>query len=215
MLEQFHFRVKKICFCMKHSLLTVHRRIHISRATLDCLDGNYQTEDGRGYERNEFLRKHKIDTFLICHKEEDLDEIKADHPKTRPWNKEVPFSNIIDINCVWLSISRIVTLKMISNSCIMGLPLWWTLTLQILASFSGGSYTQLPTSSGSRSTSKEINKRIEHAVDLRSSERMRQEHITSATLVFKDAHIEEKVLGAGCDVIKILSWTRDWGYVYT
>ncbi|XP_067274124.1 adenylate cyclase type 8 isoform X3 [Pseudorasbora parva] len=136
-------------------------RIHISRATLDCLDGNYQTEDGRGYERNEFLRKHKIDTFLICHKEEDLDEIKADHPKNRPWNKEVPFSNIIDINC-------------------------------ILASFSGGSYMQLPTSSVCRSKSKEINKRIEHAVDLRSSERMRQEHITSATLVFKDTHIEDK-----------------------
>ncbi|XP_059354292.1 adenylate cyclase type 8-like [Carassius carassius] len=129
-------------------------RIHISRATLDCLDGSYQTEDGRGYERNEFLRKHKIDTFLICHKEEDLDEIEADHFKTRQnyrsWNKE------------------------------------------ILASFSHGSYTQLPTSSVCRSTSKEINKRIEHAIDLRSSERMRQEHITSATMVFKDTHIEEK-----------------------
>uniref|UniRef100_A0A8C2CY34 Adenylate cyclase type 8 n=1 Tax=Cyprinus carpio TaxID=7962 RepID=A0A8C2CY34_CYPCA len=76
-------------------------RIHISRATLDCLDGSYQTEDGRGYERNEFLRKHKIDTFLICHKEEDLDEFEADHFKTRqnhrPWNKEVLFSNIIDL----------------------------------------------------------------------------------------------------------------------
>ncbi|XP_016411952.1 adenylate cyclase type 8-like isoform X3 [Sinocyclocheilus rhinocerous] len=129
-------------------------RIHISRATLDCLNGSYQTEDGHGYERNEFLRKHKIDTFLICHKEEDLDEIEADHFKTRqnhrPWNKE------------------------------------------ILASFSHGSYTQLPTSSVCRSTSKEINKRLEHAIDLRSSERMRQEHITSATLVFKDTHIEEK-----------------------
>uniref|UniRef100_A0A673I4E7 adenylate cyclase n=1 Tax=Sinocyclocheilus rhinocerous TaxID=307959 RepID=A0A673I4E7_9TELE len=67
-----------------------------------------------------------------------------------------------------------------------------TLSLSILASFSHGSYTQLPTSSVCRSTSKEINKRIEHAIDLRSSERMRQEHITSATLVFKDTHIEEK-----------------------
>jgi len=80
------------------------------------LDGNYQTEDGRGYERNEFLRKYKIDTFLICHKEEDLDEMKAENLKTRPWNKEVLFSNIIDINCAWLSISRRITLKMISNS---------------------------------------------------------------------------------------------------
>ncbi|XP_056619764.1 adenylate cyclase type 8 [Triplophysa dalaica] len=122
-------------------------RIHISRATLDCLDGSYQTEDGRGYERNEFLRKHNIDTFLICHKEEDLDRVEAETPKPRQ---------------------------------------------KILASFSNPSYTQLPNSSALRSTSKEINKRIEHAIDLRCSERMRQEHITPATLVFKDTHIEEK-----------------------
>nr|XP_055042166.1 adenylate cyclase type 8 isoform X1 [Misgurnus anguillicaudatus]XP_055042167.1 adenylate cyclase type 8 isoform X1 [Misgurnus anguillicaudatus] len=122
-------------------------RIHISRATLDCLGGTYQTEDGRGYERNEFLRKHNIDTFLICHKEEDLDQVNAEPLKPRQ---------------------------------------------KILASFSNTSYSQLPNSSTLRSTSKEINKRIEHAIDLRSSERMRQEHITPTTLVFKDTHIEEK-----------------------
>ncbi|XP_030626857.1 adenylate cyclase type 8 [Chanos chanos] len=142
-------------------------RIHISRATLDCLEGNYQTEDGRGHDRNEFLRKHKIDTFLICHKEEgeeDLGVVKP--PKTvnthRTWSTEVPFGNIIDMNC-------------------------------ILASFTNGSLPQLPnTASARRSTSKEINKRIQHAIEVRSSERMRQEHITPATLVFKDTHIEEK-----------------------
>ncbi|XP_051952113.1 adenylate cyclase type 8-like [Xyrauchen texanus] len=126
-------------------------RIHISRATLNCLEGNYETEDGRGYERNEFLRKHNIDTFLICHKEEDLDNVEMEPPKTRqnhcPWNAE------------------------------------------ILASFTNGSYP-LPNSSATRS--KEINKRINHAIDLRSSEKMRQEHITPATLVFKDMNIEEK-----------------------
>ncbi len=183
---------------MYHSLLIfyiVNRRIHISRATLDCLDGSYQTEDGCGYERNEFLRKHKIDTFLICHKEEDLEEMEEDHLKSqqnhRPWNKEVLFSNIINLISGSMSVEERYTLMMIYNFCTMGLHLWWTLTLQILASFSHD--TQLPTSSVCRSTSKEINKRIEHAIDLRSSERMRQEHITSATLVFKDTHIEEKV----------------------
>uniref|UniRef100_W5KGD3 adenylate cyclase n=1 Tax=Astyanax mexicanus TaxID=7994 RepID=W5KGD3_ASTMX len=139
-------------------------RIHISRATLDCLDGNYQTEDACGYERNEFLRKHNIDTFFICHKEEEPDiaeeeplKISTDHT----WNRKIPFGNVVDMNC-------------------------------ILASFTNGSLPQLPNSRNRRSSSKEINKRIEHAIDLRSSERMRQEHITVATLVFKDTHIEEK-----------------------
>uniref|UniRef100_A0A3Q1HUC2 adenylate cyclase n=1 Tax=Anabas testudineus TaxID=64144 RepID=A0A3Q1HUC2_ANATE len=40
-------------------------RIHVSRATLDCLGGIYETEAGHGKERNEFLRKHNIDTYLI------------------------------------------------------------------------------------------------------------------------------------------------------
>uniref|UniRef100_A0A3B1ID30 adenylate cyclase n=1 Tax=Astyanax mexicanus TaxID=7994 RepID=A0A3B1ID30_ASTMX len=72
-------------------------RIHISRATLDCLDGNYQTEDACGYERNEFLRKHNIDTFFICHKEEEPDiaeeeplKISTDHT----WNRKIPFGNV-------------------------------------------------------------------------------------------------------------------------
>ncbi|KAL6486539.1 hypothetical protein MHYP_G00059310 [Metynnis hypsauchen] len=140
-------------------------RIHISRATLDCLEGNYQTEDGRGYERNEFLRKHNIDTFLICHKEEEVNEVEAGphkmHTTSHTWNTNIPFGNMVEMNC-------------------------------ILASFTNGSLLQLPSSRNRRSSSKEINKRIEHAIDLRSSERMRQEHITAATLVFKDTHIEEK-----------------------
>lgn len=43
------------------------------------------------------------------------------------------------------------------------------------------------------STSKEINKRIKHAIEVRSSDRMHRKHITPLTLVFKDTHIEDKV----------------------
>lgn len=52
---------------------------------------------------------------------------------------------------------------------------------------------QLPNSRNRYSSAKEINKRIEHAIELRSSERMQQEHISPSTLVFKDTHIEKKV----------------------
>ena len=85
-------------------MLTVpHRRIHISRATLDCLDGNFKTEDGRGRERNEFLRKYNIDTFLICPREEDVGDeepAKAQRPSSKAWSAELPFSTIIDMNSV-------------------------------------------------------------------------------------------------------------------
>ncbi|XP_067311411.1 adenylate cyclase type 8 [Pseudorasbora parva] len=140
-------------------------RIHISRATLDCLEGVYETEEGRGHERNEFLRKHKIDTFLICNTpQEDKEPRKARRTSKdeTTWSAELPFDNIIGMNC-------------------------------ILATFTNGSLVQLPSqiiphSAGSR----EVNKRIKQAIEVRSSERMRKEHITPFTLVFKDTHIEGK-----------------------
>ncbi|KAK0131315.1 Adenylate cyclase type 8 [Merluccius polli] len=138
-------------------------RIHISRATLDCLDGVYQTELGHGADRSEFLRKHKIDTFLVCPPEKGTAVEQMEPSKTvktnRTWNPELPFGNITDMNC-------------------------------ILASFTNGSLPQLP--NAHQSTAKEINKRIQHAIELRSGERMHHEHIAPITLVFKDTHIESK-----------------------
>ncbi|XP_019953209.2 adenylate cyclase type 8 [Paralichthys olivaceus] len=135
-------------------------RIHISRATLDCLQGTYKTEEGHGRDRNEFLRRHNIDTFLIC-PQEGRDKVDHTKPprvqkKNRMWNPEMPFRNAIDMN-------------------------------SILASFTNGSLPNI-----CQSTSKEINKRIKHAIEVRSSERMHKEHITPLTLVFKDTHIEDK-----------------------
>uniref|UniRef100_A0A3Q2G589 adenylate cyclase n=1 Tax=Cyprinodon variegatus TaxID=28743 RepID=A0A3Q2G589_CYPVA len=135
-------------------------RIHISKATLYCLGTTYKTEEGHGRDRNEFLRKHNIDTFLICPPEEWYQE---DHPEPikvqrsiRTWNPEIPFGHAIDMN-------------------------------SILASFTNGSLPSLW-----QSNTREINKRIKHAIEVRSSERMHNEHITALTLVFKEAHIEDK-----------------------
>ncbi|XP_031643450.1 adenylate cyclase type 8 [Oncorhynchus kisutch] len=143
-------------------------RIHISRATLDCLGGVYETEEGRGHERNEFLRKHKIDTFLIRHTPmEEAPAKKACRPSrddtlNAGWSTELPFGNIIGMNC-------------------------------ILATFSNGSLAQLPNQlAAQRTGTREVNKRIRRAIEVRSSERMRQEHITTFTQEFKDTHIEGK-----------------------
>uniref|UniRef100_A0AAY4B6F6 adenylate cyclase n=1 Tax=Denticeps clupeoides TaxID=299321 RepID=A0AAY4B6F6_9TELE len=122
-------------------------RIHISQATKDCLGGIYETEEGCGCERNEFLRKHKIETYLICHTpKEDVEPPKVRRPSREDtsWSTELPFDNIIGMNCV------------------------------------------------SHSGSREINKRIKQSIEVRSSERMRKEHITPFTLVFKDSNIEGK-----------------------
>ncbi|CAK6434792.1 unnamed protein product [Pipistrellus nathusii] len=40
-------------------------KVHITKATLECLNGDYEVEPGHGQERNGFLRAHNIETFFI------------------------------------------------------------------------------------------------------------------------------------------------------
>ena len=40
-------------------------RVHITKETLRCLDGDYEVEPGHGGERNSYLRDHNIETYLI------------------------------------------------------------------------------------------------------------------------------------------------------
>lgn len=42
-----------------------HRKVHITKTTLACLNGDYEVEPGHGHERNTFLRTHNIETFFI------------------------------------------------------------------------------------------------------------------------------------------------------
>lgn len=92
-------------------MLCTHRRIHISKATLDCLNGDYNVEEGHGKERNEFLRKHNIETYLIKQPEESLLSLPEDIVKESvstsdrrnsgatftegSWSPELPFDNIV------------------------------------------------------------------------------------------------------------------------
>ncbi|XP_039209865.1 adenylate cyclase type 1 isoform X2 [Crotalus tigris] len=40
-------------------------KVHVTKTTLECLNGDYEVEPGYGYERNNFLKKHNIETFFI------------------------------------------------------------------------------------------------------------------------------------------------------
>ncbi|KAK3930408.1 Adenylate cyclase type 1 [Frankliniella fusca] len=40
-------------------------RVHITQATLDCLAGQYEVEDGRGGERNQYLHDNQVKTYFI------------------------------------------------------------------------------------------------------------------------------------------------------
>uniref|UniRef100_A0A8V0XQQ8 Adenylate cyclase type 8 n=1 Tax=Gallus gallus TaxID=9031 RepID=A0A8V0XQQ8_CHICK len=102
-------------------------RIHISKATLDCLNGDYKVEEGHGKERNEFLRKHNIETYLIKQPEESLLTLPEDIVKEAvsssdsrnsgatftegSWSPELPFDNIVGKQNLWCDFDKPVPLK--------------------------------------------------------------------------------------------------------
>jgi hypothetical protein len=53
--------MKSVCF----PFLRSHRRVHISKATLNYLKDAYEVEPGEGEKRDAYLRIHCIETFLI------------------------------------------------------------------------------------------------------------------------------------------------------
>ncbi|KAK2520293.1 Adcy8 [Columba guinea] len=156
-------------------------RIHISKATLDCLNGDYRVEEGHGKERNEFLRKHNIETYLIKQPEESLLTLPEDIVKEAvsssdrrnsgatftegSWSPELPFDNIV---------GKQNTLAALTRNSINLLPNHLAQALHV------------------QSGPEEINKRIEHTIDLRSGDKLRREHIKPFSLMFKDSSLEHK-----------------------
>uniref|UniRef100_A0A3Q2ZD60 Adenylate cyclase type 8 n=1 Tax=Kryptolebias marmoratus TaxID=37003 RepID=A0A3Q2ZD60_KRYMA len=156
-------------------------RIHISKAALDCLNGDYEVEEGHGKDRNDFLRRHNIETYLIKQPEESLLTLPEDIMKEAAssadrrsssatfneasWSPELPFDNIV---------GNQNTLAALTRNSINLLPNHLAQALHV------------------HSGPEEINKRIESAIDLRSGDKLRREHIKPFSLMFKDSSLEEK-----------------------
>uniref|UniRef100_A0A4W6CJ64 Adenylate cyclase type 8 n=1 Tax=Lates calcarifer TaxID=8187 RepID=A0A4W6CJ64_LATCA len=156
-------------------------RIHISKAALDCLNGDYEVEEGHGKDRNDFLRRHNIETYLIKQPEESLLTLPEDIMKEAAssadrrassatfneasWSPELPFDNIV---------GKQNTLAALTRNSINLLPNHLAQALHV------------------HSGPEEINKRIESAIDLRSGDKLRREHIKPFSLMFKDSSLEEK-----------------------
>ncbi|XP_055723551.1 adenylate cyclase type 8 isoform X3 [Salvelinus fontinalis] len=96
-------------------------RIHISKASLDCLNGDYEVEEGHGKDRNEFLRRHNIETYLIKQPEESLLTLPEDIMKEATstdrrvssttfnqgsWSPELPFDNIVGKQNLWCDFDK-------------------------------------------------------------------------------------------------------------
>uniref|UniRef100_A0A8C9YQF7 Adenylate cyclase type 5 n=1 Tax=Sander lucioperca TaxID=283035 RepID=A0A8C9YQF7_SANLU len=147
-------------------------RIHITKATLNYLNGDYDVEDGAGGERNAYLKKHNIETYLIVgcsqkRKEEKAMIAKMNRQRTNSvthnsghWTDR-PFYNHMDLNVTW---SHLVSFRNFI--------------------FRNAQENLNPED--------EVDEFLGRAIDARSIDRLRSEHVKKFLLTFREHDLEKK-----------------------
>ncbi|XP_027630024.1 adenylate cyclase type 5, partial [Tupaia chinensis] len=149
-------------------------RIHITKATLNYLNGDYEVEPGCGGERNAYLKEHSIETFLILRctqkrKEEKAMIAKMNRQRTNsighnppPWGAERPFYNHLGGNQVSKEMKRMGFEDPKDN--------WFSVCFP----------------------EDEVDEFLGRAIDARSIDRLRSEHVRKFLLTFREPDLEKK-----------------------
>lgn len=70
------------------------RRVHVTKATYELIKDSYEVEDGKGAERNNYLRENNIQTYLIKDAKENFKQKRSIKEKRNtPGNMKRAVSN--------------------------------------------------------------------------------------------------------------------------
>uniref|UniRef100_A0AAX7VUI8 Adenylate cyclase type 5 n=1 Tax=Astatotilapia calliptera TaxID=8154 RepID=A0AAX7VUI8_ASTCA len=150
-------------------------RIHITKATLNYLNGDYDVEPGTGGERNAYLKKHNIETYLIVgcsqkRKEEKAMIAKMNRQRTNSvthnsghWTDR-PFYNHLGGNQISKDLKRMVRQDF---------------------------FKQINTQEN-LNPEDEVDEFLGRAIDARSIDRLRSEHVKKFLLTFREPDLEKK-----------------------
>ncbi|XP_069080763.1 adenylate cyclase type 5 isoform X2 [Pleurodeles waltl] len=150
-------------------------RIHITKATLNYLNGDYEVEAGFGGERNSYLKEHNIETFLIVQcsqkrKEEKAMIAKMNRQRTNSmghnpphWGVERPFYNHLSTTQVSKEMKRM-----------------------------GFEDPKDKNTQENMNPEDEVDEFLGRAIDARSIDRLRSEHVRKFLLTFREQDLEKK-----------------------
>ncbi|XP_070831868.1 adenylate cyclase type 5 [Chaetodon trifascialis] len=154
-------------------------RIHITKATLNYLNGDYDVEAGAGGDRNAYLKKHNIDTYLIVgcsqkRKEEKAMIAKMNRQRTNSvthnsghWTDR-PFYNHLGGNQVSKEMKR------------MGFE------------DPKDKHFIFRNTQENLNPEDEVDEFLGRAIDARSIDRLRSEHVKKFLLTFREPDLEKK-----------------------
>uniref|UniRef100_A0A452J1U1 adenylate cyclase n=1 Tax=Gopherus agassizii TaxID=38772 RepID=A0A452J1U1_9SAUR len=148
-------------------------RIHITWATLQYLNGDYEVEPGHGGERNAYLKEHNIETFLIVGCSQKRKEEKA----------------------------ILAKLQRARANSTEGLVPRWVPDRSFSRTKDSKAFRQMgieDTSKDNRSTQEALNPEDEvdeflgRAIDARSIDQLRRDHVKKFLLTFQTPELEKK-----------------------
>ncbi|KAI3356071.1 hypothetical protein L3Q82_017336 [Scortum barcoo] len=149
-------------------------RIHITKATLNYLNGDYDVEQGAGGERNAYLKKNNIETYLIVgcsqkRKEEKAMIAKMNRQRTNSvthnsghWTDR-PFYNHLGGNQISKEMKRM-----------------------------GFEDPKDKNTQENLNPEDEVDEFLGRAIDARSIDRLRSEHVKKFLLTFREPDLEKK-----------------------
>ncbi|KAF6724654.1 Adenylate cyclase type 6 [Oryzias melastigma] len=149
-------------------------RIHITKATLQYLNGDYEVEPGFGGERNAYLKEHNIETFLVLGCSQKRKEEKAMMAKMQ----RVRANSADGLMPRWVpntSFSRSKESKLYNR---IGL---------VAASSKENRCTQ-----EAFNPEEEVDEFLGRAIDARSIDQLRRDHVKKFLLTFQRADLEKK-----------------------
>uniref|UniRef100_A0A803YG45 Adenylate cyclase type 5 n=1 Tax=Meleagris gallopavo TaxID=9103 RepID=A0A803YG45_MELGA len=137
-------------------------RIHITKATLNYLNGDYEVELGFGGERNAYLKEHSIETFLIVRcsqkrKDEKATIAKMNRQRTNSIKEAIILSSYVPFFFFSFFFSHI-----------------------------------LRNTQESMNPEDEVDEFLGRAIDARSIDRLRSEHVRKFLLTFREPDLEKK-----------------------
>uniref|UniRef100_H2UHV2 Adenylate cyclase type 5 n=1 Tax=Takifugu rubripes TaxID=31033 RepID=H2UHV2_TAKRU len=139
-------------------------RIHITKATLNYLNGDYDVEAGAGGDRNAYLKKHNIETYLIVGCSQKRKEEKA---------------MIAKMN------------RQRTNSVTHNSGHW---TDRPFYNHLGGNQIskEMKNTQENMNPEDEVDEFLGRAIDARSIDRLRSEHVKRFLLTFREPDLEKK-----------------------
>lgn len=170
-------------------------RVHVTEATVECLHGEYQLEPGRGQERNSYLREHNVNTYFIrppAHRRKTM-LFNQLHVR-RMAGRKLSFKNVSNVVVQLLHSIKYSIDVPFANMAMPGPS--GTTEKQPSKKFKITDKLHKPLKKRHsvvyHQPSNRINKYLAQAIEARSVDREKSNHVNMLTLWFKDKTKEEQ-----------------------